>query len=198
MRWFHLLPLVLMIPGSALAQEPEDKNEKEGAKGYLGGVLGGLLPVVWNNGGVGAQFGVRGGVLYNNFQFQLEIAPATVIGGIPGTDALALMDAVGSVAYLIPMNDMVSWIVRFGGGGGAVFGFSAFAPCTSFPCTSMRTTSTVGFGEFRADVAGVAIRTSKHLMVECNAPSFRVMVTDQRNASIMLQWVTNVGINYVF
>lgn len=157
----------------------------------MGGVVGGLLPVVWSNFGAGAQLAVRGGMLINGFQLQLEVAPATVIAGI-GRDALALLDVTGSVGYLIPMNEMVSWIVRFGGGGGAVLGIPSCS--TGGPCS----TASIGFGEFRADVAGVAIRTSKHLMIECNAPSFRVMVTDQRFGNVMVMWVTNVAINYVF
>jgi hypothetical protein len=165
---------------------------------YLGGAIGGVLPVGWIGPGTvgeGVQLALRFGVLVDeHIQFQLELSPLTTglfnlaNGSNLSPSVIGMFEATGSVGYLIPMSDMASWILRVGGGGGALMGSGL---------------STLGFAEFRADVLGVAIRTSEHLFVECNIPSFRVIVPVSTASAypqpgIMLQWVTNVGVTYVF
>jgi hypothetical protein len=173
-----------------------DKTENVDKKqtfGFFGVSVGGLLPVVWNSGGTGAQLALRlGAVVDGVYQFQLEVAPAStfMVGVSPVTVGLA--DFTGSIGFLVPIRDMVSWIVRFGGGGGVVFGNNAFDTSAS----------ALGFGEFRFDVAGVAIRTSKHLLVECNAPSVRLLFPTSTGgfpfSNVGVMFVTNVTVSYVF
>ena len=171
-----------------------DKSEKSASThGFFGVSVGGLLPVVWSNAGTGAQLAFRlGAVVDGMYQFQLEVAPAsTVVTGLTSS-VMGLAEVTGSIGLLVPISDMVSWVVRVGGGGGAMFGNNAF----DSPATSL------GFGEFRFDLAGVSIRTSKHLMVECNAPSVRLLFPTSNSSypfsGVGVLFVTNVTVSYVF
>ena len=188
-------------------QSTEDASN-DATRVYLGGAIGGMFPVVWANaggpyGGVGegVQLAFRfGALVYGRIQFQLEVSPVTTVLSSLAQGPIGMFEATGSVAYLIPMSDMVSWVLRMGGGGGALLG-GGF--------------STTGFAEFRADVLGVAIRTSEHLLIEFNVPSFRVIVPVGSLTSLssstpglptgfsvsdgfMLHFVTSMGVTYLF
>ncbi len=174
------------------AQPDERRRDKlafthtEPTRAFIGFALGGVLPVVWNNVGTGGQFAMRVGVLVEGHaQFELEVGAAAIGGLAPS--AAGSVDVVGMIGYLVPISDTVSWIVRGGGGGGAIFGDDRNFSSGVF-----------GFGEFRVDVFGVAIKTSKSVLVEFNAPSFRVMLMNNTNTNPMLMWVTNVTLNYLF
>ncbi len=167
--------------------------DDEGTRGYLGFELGGVLPVVWNGAGAGegAQLAVHAGILIDGHaQFQIVASPAsTVLTNLASSSAIGSFDIVGTLAYLVPIGDLASWILRVGGGGGAVFGSN----------TPLGANAVGGFGEVRADLFGVAIRTSKHLLLEFTAPSFRVMFLPEfPSSNVMLQWVTSLTIDYVF
>lgn len=183
----RLAPIVvaLTIVSPALALDTDTKSE--GPRSFMGAALGMPLPVVFSNLGVGFQASVRAGILYQGFQFQFDVAPATALIGITNS-AFSLFDATLTAGYLIPIDGMVSWIVRAGGGGGALFGFASFGGTTP---------PAFAFGEFRIDVAGVSIRTSDHIQLELNAPSFRVMFVEGAR-DVMMMWVSNVAFNYVF
>lgn len=178
-----------------LAAQPEESrrdkiafSHTEPTRAFIGWALGGVLPVVWNTVGTGGQFAMRVGVLVEGHgQFELEIG-AAAIGGLTQS-AAGSVDVVGMMGYLVPLSDMVSWILRVGGGGGSIFGNDL-----NFSGTS----GVFGFGEFRLDVFGVAIKTSKNVLVEFNAPSFRVMFMTNANNNLMLMWVTTVTLNYLF
>jgi hypothetical protein len=179
------------------ASRPRDSGlpTHEPLRWYLGAALGGGLPVWMVNytAGVSAQASIRGGILIDHFQVQVDVSPvSTVVAGLSST-AYPMSELTGTVGYLIPISDMVSWMLRIGGGGGTIFNYQN-SPY-SYPGSS--TYAAAGFVEFRADVVGAAIRTSRHLLVEFNGPSFRVLfLPDPRQSLIM--WVTNVAINYVF
>ncbi len=150
--------------------------------GFVGGAIGFLFPAVvgqYGGAGEGAQLSLRlGVVLADVFQLQLDLAPATVIGNAMPS-AIGMFEAAATVGVLIPISDEVSWILRLGGGGGAMFGGRE-----------------AGFGELRADVAGVAIRTSRHVFLEFNGPSWRLLFMPQ--GSLSTTFVTNVMASYVF
>ena len=157
---------------------------------YLGGAIGGFLPAYSGEGalGEGVQFAWRFGVLIaGHFQLQLEVSPLSTALFKLAPNPVGVFEVTGTAGYLIPISDMVSWMFRFGGGGGALF--SEGNPA-------------IAFGEFRADVVGVAIRTSEHLLVEFNGPSFRVMFPQRSGPlyaeSVIMSWVTNVGVSYLF
>ena len=182
------------VPESAYTvPDTSEKTNKQGTNGFFGVSVGGLLPMVWNNAGEGAQLAFRlGAVVDGIYQFQLEVTPASTVVTNLSSSAMGLADVTGSIGILAPISDMVSWIIRIGGGGGVIFGNNAF----DSPATSL------GFGELRFDVAGVSIRTSKHLMVECNAPSVRLLFPASSNAypfnGVGVMFVTNVTVSYVF
>jgi hypothetical protein len=160
---------------------------------YTGGFVGGILPAFANNFGEGAVFAMRIGAVVSGAQFQLEIAPATTVLAGMTNSPMALADAVASIGYLIPISDMVSWIIRVGGGGGVLLS----AP-SGYPGTG---TTTLGVGELRLDFFGVVIRTSEHIAVEINTPSYRLVFNPTGGyplGNVMMTWVTGVGINYVF
>lgn len=167
--------------------------------GYIGGVLGAILPALANGSfGEGAQLAVRLGIVIDSLiELKLEVAPATtVIGGLTSS-AFAVFDVNGSVGVLPRISDMVSWIVRVGGGGGAIL----CDACSSSTSTGTRGVAAFGFGELRLDVFGVEIRTSRNLMIDINTPSFRVLFLPGGSSTfgnVMLAWVTSVGVNYVF
>jgi hypothetical protein len=183
-------------------QSRNDQLGAPGFRGYVGGSFGGMLPVSWGQIGVGVQPAVQVGVLNeHHVELQLQVSGAYLAGlGTP----TAAFDAVGTVGYLAPLNPWVGWIVRVGAGGGFVIA-SGGTPC--FECTVPAVTA--AFAEFRFDVVGVAIRTSRHVELEFNAPSFRLMYLPSRNVNnalvnnngngdLMLTWVTSVAANYVF
>jgi hypothetical protein len=172
----------------------------KGTMGYVGFTFGGGLPTIWNAVGESGQVAVHVGALFEgHVQLQLEVSPATTVYGGLNNVALGSFDAVGTVGYLVPISDMVSWILRIGGGGGAMFGI----PPSSCQTCGSSNGPIAGFGEFRLDVVGVAIRTSKHILLEWNGPSFRVMVFPSpggfpNNSNIMLSWVSSVSVSYLF
>ncbi len=181
-----LLGLSLTVVSSAArAQEGTEYSDHKGTIGYVGVDLGMSLPTVLGNWGEAFQLGFRLGTHIDSLQLQLDVSPATTVFTGIGSNAFASFDATGSIGYLLPLNDFTSWVLRVGGGGGAFLGPGSAA---------------LGFGELRFDVFGVAIRTSKHLLVECSIPSFRVLFLTPYPGSnaFGLMWVTNVALNYVF
>jgi hypothetical protein len=184
------------------AQRPDGPKQRavdEATHGYLGGVVGASLPVVWGSFGESAQLALRAGVLFEGHdghaQLQLEVSPGTTILSNVASQPMGLFDAVGTIGYLAPIGgDVVSWIVRIGGGGGFVFNVVDSGNCSTCPL--------VPFGEFRVDVFGAAIRPSRHLLIEVNVPSFRILAITNAppvpNGSVLLMWVTNVALSYVF
>jgi hypothetical protein len=182
-----LLGLSLAIaPKAARAQDDEAYVVHKETIGYVGVDLGVSLPMVWGGWGEAFQLGFRVGTNIDELQLQLDVSPATTaVTGITSI-AFASFEAVGTIGYLLPLNEFTSWVLRLGGGGGAFLDAQGLQP--------------IGFGEFRVDVFGVAIRTSKHLLVECNIPSFRVLFLTPYPGSngFALMWVTNVALNYVF
>lgn len=167
----------------AAAQPRETKTEAldDNVHVLLSGALGMVLPAISRSAGEGVQLAMRGGILYRGFQFELELAPATAMFGI-FSSPFYMFEVVGTVGYFAPMTDMVSWIIRAGGGGGGVFGTPQFGVAS--------------FGELRLDVVGVAIQTSKHVFFELNVPSFRLLFLPTSN--YMAMWVTNVAFDYAF
>jgi hypothetical protein len=172
----------------------------EGTQAFFGVAIGASLPMVWGTFGEASQLAARVGALINeHLQVELEVSPATTVLTGLTSSALGLFEVTASVGYLVRLNDMVSWILRFGGGGGAVFGLPTNT-CGECPTSS----AIVGFGEVRFDLVGVAIRTSKHLLVELNVPSFRILLPTSNNNSfefggnVMMMWMTNVAFNYMF
>jgi hypothetical protein len=183
---------------SALPRAPDDKHADALRDiRYVGGALGVSLPAIWGTAGEGFQLGVSvGAIIGENLQLQLDVSPATTVftNILQSGQAFNAMDATASIGLLAPLNDFVSWIVRFGGGGGALLGIPTFDPVTQTTRSSM-----TGFAELRADVVGVLIRTSKHLLVDIDIPSFRVLfMTSQASTSALFMWVTNVAVSYVF
>jgi hypothetical protein len=172
------------------------EDEDEPFRPYLAGALGGFLPVIWGNGGAGAQLSVRGGAIIQKVvQIQLEVSPVTTLIAGTSSSAFSMFEAVASIGYLIPMSDMVSWNLRVGGGGGALLALDtvrSFGPSGS--------SAAFGYGEFRAEVVGVTIRPNKHLVLDFNVPSFRLMFLPGIGSSfgVMVAWVTNVGVGYIF
>ena len=148
----------------------------------LGGAVGGVLPVLFSSQvGVGAQAALRGGVIVQRVQFQLDVSPASTVLSVSGR-TFATFETTGSVGYLARLSDRASWVFRVGGGGAAAFTGGALG--------------SVRFGEVRADVFGVAVRTSDHLLVELNAPSYRVLIP-VNGSGVSMMWVTSVGIDYL-
>jgi hypothetical protein len=167
-----------------IAQRAESAPRRDdGVRYYLGGALGGVLPgLIDSQLGEGFQGALRGGILVNHFQFQLDVSPGTTALFNVANQVVAAFEATGSAAYLAPLSERVSWIFRIGGGGGALFAGG--------------TNGAVSFGELRADVFGVAVRSSDHVMVELNAPSYRLLFPS--GGSISMLWVTSLGIDYLF
>jgi hypothetical protein len=172
-----------LAPSVASAQE--GTTEHKDTIAYAGVSLGVSLPAVWGGWGEAFQLGFRLGADIDGLQLQLDVSPATTLFTNITSSAFASFDAVGTIGYLLPLNDFTSWVLRVGGGGGAFIG---------------PTSAPIGFGEFRVDVFGVEIRTSKHLLVECNIPSFRVLFLTPYpgSNSFAMMWVTNVSLEYVF
>ncbi len=171
--------------------ETDPRGDSNTTHAYVGGVLGAALPAFFVSAGEAYQLALRVGLLLDGHaQFQLEVSPASTVLVNETSSAYGFFDVVGSVGYLIPITPMASWIVRAGGGGGAVFG---------------PTIPALAFAELRIDVFGVAVKTGKHVMIEFNAPSFRVMFMQpfnqpsaDVNANVLLMWVANVAVNYLF
>jgi hypothetical protein len=179
------------------SQVHAEHGEQRGTIGYVGVALGAALPTIWNNGGEGFQLGVRLGAIFDAVQLQIEASPLTTMYVNIWNGPFTSFDVVATAAYFIPLNDFTSWIIRVGGGGGGIVGFGS--PYDTSP------QAVIPFGEMRLDVFGVAIRTSKHLLVEINVPSFRVLVLASGpgyagigDSNLMWQWVTSVALNYVF
>jgi hypothetical protein len=172
-------------------------KENEETRGYFGVTLGAMLPTIWNNVGEGAQLSARLGLFTSFLQLQVEVSPgATVLGGL-SSQAMGIFEASATIAFLPRISDMVYWLVRFGGGAGAIFnvhGYSSTSPSTT----------TTAFGEIRFDLSGVVIRPSRHLYIELDVPSFRVLFPTSSDIdypfhnSPMLTWVTSFTVGYVF
>lgn len=162
----------------------------QGVQGLVGASIGGSIPMelngVW---GESTQASFRLGILLGGHaQFELDVSPGTTILTYLAPNVLGMFEAAATMGYLVPISDEISWILRIGGGGGFVYG----------DLTS--STPPLGFGEVRFDVFGVAIRTSKHVLIEANIPSFRVLFFPQSFGSldVGLMWVTNLTLNYLF
>lgn len=164
-----------------------EKALEGGARGYLGVALGGVLPAASWAMGVGVRPATHGGLLYRGFQLEVEVSPATALFGLTAQPLYAF-DVGASVGYLAPLSDMVSWVLRAGGGGG----FLANGACGYPPCT----TATAAFGEFHAVLSGAAIRTSEHLLVELDVPAFHMRFLP--GGTVLAMWVTALKFDYVF
>jgi hypothetical protein len=184
-------------PRAAIAQEPpawtqaapppppRPPTQEPPVYWYAGGALGAPLPALWLGGlGEGLRGSFQAGFVARYFELQLDVSPATTVlfnvssrNGSP----LGAFDATATLGALVPMNAFTSWILRFGGGGGVAFAGGQ--------------NGGLAFGELRADVAGIAIRTSDHLRIEFNAPSYRVMFM---SGGYGMSWITSLGLHYVF
>ncbi len=162
--------------------ERTNEREREAAlpKGYVGGVLGAGPAYVFGQFGGSVQAAIRGGALLDGLDLQIEVSPATTLLASLDTGPSLMLEAAGSVGYLIPMSPVASWVLRVGGGGG--FMFDGRQP--------------MGFGELRAEVIGVSIRTSKNVLVEFDAPSYRLLFFGNDNYA--MTWMTNVAVHYLF
>jgi hypothetical protein len=163
---------------------PRAQPEEVPAYWYVGGALGTTLPALWLGGlGEGLRGSFQAGFVIQHFEFQLDVSPAaTALFNVSGNGApLGIFDATATVGGLVPMNSFASWIVRVGGGGGVAFAGNQVGG--------------LPFGELRADIFGVAIRTSDHLRIEFNAPSYRVMFM---SGGYGMSWITSLGFHYVF
>jgi hypothetical protein len=164
--------------------------------GYAGVALGGGLPTYASRGVIGesANLAFHVGAVLDDVQLELEVSPmTTVMAGLTG-NPIGAGEAVATVAYLPRISDMVSWVLRIGGGVGALL-------CTSCNDVMSAGLTPLGFGEARLDVFGVVIRTSAHWMIEINTPSFRVLfLPANRNVlgGYLMTWVTGFGVHYVF
>ncbi len=169
-------------------QPPEERvDDHAPPQAFIAGALGASLPTTWGTYGEGYQLALRVGVIVDRiFQLQIEVAPSILTNLTFST--LGLVDAVGMVGILIPIREPVSWIARVGGGGGILFNSTS----TSSP--------SFAFGEVRFDIVGVAIRPSKHVLLEFNAPSIRMMMlpSPAETSNVLTMWVTNVTFGYTF
>ncbi len=189
-EWLRCVRNVCVDVEALKSSRWNDPTANEGTHFLLGGALGASLPTIWGSAGEGFEFGMRFGALLNgHVQFELEVEPGTVVNTT--SSVIRMFDVVATAGYLIPMSSMVSWIMRVGGGGGALFGYDA-----------SNAGSALAFGQVRLDVVGVAIRTSKHVLFEFNAPSFRINFVQTPATccgnNAMFMWVTNVAFNYIF
>jgi hypothetical protein len=171
-------------------------------RAYLGASIGAIFPAIWNNFGEGFQGALHVGAINKTVQLQLEVAPASsAIANLTNNPSLmTLFEVAGTVAVLPRISDMVSWIIRVGGGAAIGFGnINCFGQCPQ-----SATSFTQGFGEIRLDFVGVTIRPSQHLLIEIDTPSFRILIPGGASnngfgsGTVMLTWVTSVGISYVF
>lgn len=173
-----------------LQEKPESAASPDGMSAnrfYLGGAFGSVLPGLWRgDGAVGFQASLRFGVILNHFQLQIDVSPGGTV--IDTRRPIAMFEAAATAGYLIPMNDIMSWVFRLGGGGGFTWGSGSGDP----------TGGAVGYTEIRAEVVGVAIQTSDHFFVELNAPSWRVLFPSGNSGGISMLFVSNVALNYLF
>ena len=178
------------VDREAFRSASRDPYSRDVTRPYVGMSFGAMVPVIWNNVGEGASFAVSvGALIAGHVQLQLEASPSTTVLTNLTQQALPLVDVVGTAGYLVPISDMVSWIIRGGVGGGIVY--------------STQGGVVAGLVEFRLDTLGVAIRTSRHLVVEFNASSLRLMFVPSSGFSnifsnVMVTWVTTLAFNYLF
>jgi hypothetical protein len=133
------------------------------------------------------QLALRAGILIDGrVQIEADVSPVTTVMLNVATQAIPMFEAVGTIGYLAEISPEISWIIRVGGGGGMLLNPLEFS------------SQNLSFGEIRLDFFGAAIRASRHVQVEVNTPSFRIMLFPNTFNTYMLQWVTNVTINYVF
>ncbi len=191
---FRCLENVCVDHATYESSRPHDTVDADSAfRFYVGAVIGPSIPTTWGNWGEGVQLAVHVGALYERVQFQLEVSPGSTLITNVSSSPLGMFEVAGTIGYLIRISDMVSWLVRIGGGGGAVFG-------NSFPgCCGNNPGGTAAFAAFRADVFGVAIRPSTHILMELNVPSFRLMIfPGPTDNNAMTMWVTSFAFNYLF
>lgn len=195
-----LVVLASLAPSTALA---DDTTYKSDAKfhGYVGASIAGVLPGIWQSTGVGAEASIRGGVISDEIQIDVSISPGSSVltnangccGGSSSVPPLVFFRGDASIAYLIKLAEGVYWPVRAGVGGGAMI--APNVPC--FDCTGPVGTITTGFAEFKLDVVGALIRTSKHFMVQMEIPSVRVLIAPT-NSTSLIEWNTTLDVAYVF
>jgi hypothetical protein len=174
---------------------PRGVTPSEPARGYFGVALGGLLPVDWRERlGLGLQGALRLGMITGGApgsgrgQFQLEVSPGSTLLAIlsptVSDSPLGAFEACAAAAYLMPLGRTAWWVFRVGGGGGGEYGGAD---------------GVSGFGEIRADLLGVAVKTSDHLLVEFLAPSYRLMITPTRSGNdVSMTAVTSIAFHYLF
>lgn len=175
------------LVSSRAAARDEQNEDDDHTHFFIGGVVGAALPAIWTSAGEGATLGVHIGVIVQHlFQFELEAAPGVITGVYSTADAT--FDVVATAAAFIPVHGMVSWITRVGGGVGVVLGSTG-------PSNIVATA-----GEVRLDFVGVAIRPSRHVLIELNVPSVRVMIMQPNlfPTNVLVSFVTSVAMSYVF
>jgi hypothetical protein len=190
---------VMSLAPAARADENTPYKPDSKFHGYIGASVAGVLPGVWQSTGVGAEAGVRAGLVSDEVQIDFFASPgssflANANGCCSGDNVPSLVFFHGgaSAAYLIKLSDAVYWPIRVGVGGGAMI-----APLECFgQCGTTATTATFGFVEVKLDVVGALIRTSRHFMVQMEIPSVRVFVVPQGTS--LIAWNTTLEVAYVF
>jgi hypothetical protein len=171
-------------------------KDNEETRGYFGVTLGAAFPTIWGNFGEGAQLSARLGMFTGPVQLQIEISPGSTIFAGQGPQAMGMFEASATIGFLPRISDMVYWLLRLGGGAGALFNVHGYSSSSS-------STTTPAFGEIRFDLSGVVIRPSRHVFVELDVPSFRVLFTTGQldypfYNSPLFTWITSATVGYVF
>jgi hypothetical protein len=170
----------------------DEVNNAENAatRGFFAVAVGAALPTIWNSVGEGAQIELRLGLFTGGFtQIQLELSPGTTVLSNVTNQPMGVFEAGASIAFMPQISDMVYWLLRFGGGGGFLF---------NAPTYSLGQGALAPFGELRMDLFGTVIRPSRHLFIELDVPSFRVLFVTSAYTNVLLTWITSVTVGYVF
>lgn len=168
--------------------EPRDAAERA-TRFYLGGSLGGGLAGNINTYGnpvaPAASLAARVGVRFGRVRLQLEGTPFAAIYG--GPVGLAGLDA--TAGYYARLDERISWPLRVG--AGAAMTASAvdyFSPLGNRPPII------TGWFQLRFDVAGIAVRMSRRVVVEADIPSFRILMSANNVYSLL--WLITLGFTY--
>ena len=172
----------------------DDVNAGENAvtRGFFAVAVGAALPTIWGGGvGEGAQLELRLGLFAGGFtQIQLELSPGTTVLTNVTSQPMGVVEGGASIAFMPQISDMVYWLLRFGGGAGFLFNVPTYSTFTQNAIAT--------FGEMRLDVFGTVIRPSRHLFIELDVPSFRVLFMTDGSTNVLLTWITSVTVGYVF